>query len=282
MAKVNDVIVPEVFTKEVTERVKGKIRLSGLATEIGTLKNTNEGDSITFPCFKSIGEAELMEKGVSLTPETLNQTSLKKVVRHFGKSVKVFDHDEITAVGRFAENAAEQIATVIARGRDKDLAEDIKANAVLKISTPTKDTISEANLIQGFQLFGDEQDSSDFSAIVINSRLVPSFYQMEGFSDRKFAYNPINNGGEIVDGVIGTYRNIPIMMTDIGTYDTTAKECITFLVKKNALGIMPKKDFELELQRDGNMKATDVIGDTYSAQGLIDLTGCVIIRMTIA
>ena len=282
MAKINDVIVPEVFTDTITEKVKGKIRLSSLATEIGTLKNSNEGDSITFPCFKSIGEAELMEKGVALTPEVLNQTSLKKVVRHFGKSVKVYDHDEITAVGRFAENAADQIATVIARGKDKDLADDIKTNAVLKVTTDEADKITEDNLIEGFQLFGDEQDSSDFSAIVINSKLVPSFYNMEGFSDRKYAYNPTNNGNEIVDGVIGTYRNIPIMMTDIGTYDTTLKECVTFLVKKNALAIMPKQDFELEFQRDGNMKATDVIGDTYSAQGLVDLTGVVVIRKTIA
>lgn len=278
----NTIIIPEIYSNVLTERMQGIIKLSALADVIGELNGSQEGDSITFPQFSSIGEAELIKKGVEITTTELNQTSTKKEVKHYGKSVRVYDQDSIEALGRWIENAEMQQAKVFARAIDKELAEDIKANAILKSSTTQANTLTEEELIAGFQLFSDEQDNDDFAGIVINSRLAPSFYTMNGFIKSDVTYvNPEN--GKVVNGVIGYYRsNIPVIMSDLSTYDSTTNECITFIVKKGALAIIPKRDILIELDRQAKLKATDIVGDEFFACGLIDKAGVTLLRKTIA
>lgn len=278
----NEIIVPEIFGELTTEKMNGVIKLSTLADEIGVLKDSKEGDSISFPQFASIGEAELMTKGVPLKAEELNQTSTKKVVKHYGKATTIYDQDNITAIGRFVDNAIYQHSRIYGHAIDKDLADDILENAILKSSTTNGDSITEDELIAGFQLFGDEQDNDEFAGVVVNSRLLPSFYAMDGFiSSNKTYINPVN--GMIVNGVMGYYRgSIPVLISDLGTYDKTTNECITFIVKHHSLGVMPKRDILTELERLPKLKATDVVSDEFHACGLIDKTGVVILRKTIA
>lgn len=282
-ATLNTIIVPEVFAQMTTEKVEGNIKLSALADIIGTLSNSKEGDSITFPQFLSLSEAQLVTKGVPIDVEELNQKESKKEVKHIStKATRIYDEDNIESLGRFSDNAVEQHSKILARGLDYELAEDIKANAVLKSATAQADSLSEDELIAGFQLFGDEQDNDDISGILVNSRLAPSFYRMDGFVKSDITYtNPIN--GRIINGCIGYYRgSIPIFMSNVNTFDTTKNECITYIVKKHSLGIIPKTGIKTAFDREEKYFATDVISHEWFACGLIDKTGVVLLKKTIA
>lgn len=278
------IIVPEVYGELLTEKVKGNVRISAVADVIGTLSDfTEEGDSITFPKFSALTEAELLSRGAEINTEELKQTSTKKNVKHYAKGVSILDVDAKEGLGNFQQNAIEQQASIFARARDKEMVADIDANALLKQSCVMGDTITEAELIQALQLFGDDQDNSTFAGIFINSLLLPSFYAMEGFVNSNKTYSKMGNG-EILNGVVGYYRGtIPVVLTDCNTYDNATKECKTYIVKKHALGIKNKTDgVNIELDRVAKQKKTDIYADEMFACGLVQTDGVVILRKTIA
>lgn len=279
----NTIIVPDVYAQMTTEKVKGKIRISNMAVTLGELSG-NVGDTVKFPMFKALSDAELMEKGDKITTEELSQTSTSKKIMQYGKGVKVYDIDDLTALGQFIDNAQEQQARIFAKALDDEMVKDIDANVILKKATTQANAILESELIDAFQLFGDEQDNSEFSnaGIVVNSKLVPSFYAMDGFVSTSKTYAHTGNG-EIVNGVIGYFRgSIPVVVADTNTYDSTLKECKSYIIKNGALGIMPKRGLNVEESRDASTKSTDVYADMIFACGLIQLDGVAVVRKTIA
>lgn len=278
----NTIIVPDVYAQMTTEKVKGKIKIANMAVTLGELTG-NVGDTVTFPMFKALSDAELMAKGDKITLEELSQTSSGKKIMQYGKGVKVYDVDDLTALGNFIENASEQQARIFAKALDNEMVKDIDANAILKSSVTNAKAITEDELNLAFQNFGDEQDNDEFAGIVVNSLLVPSFYAMDGFVNATKTYNGVNGNGKVTNGIIGYFRgSIPICVADSNTYDSTLNECKTYIVKKGSLGIMPKRNVLIELDRDASTKSTDVYADMIFACGLIQKDGVVIVRKTIA
>lgn len=274
------IIVADVYANLVTEKVQGKVKISQLAETLGVLSG-NVGDTVTFPMFKALSDAVLMTKGDSITPEQLAQTSSSKSIMQYGKGVKVYDIEDLTALGRMLQNAAEQQSRIFARALDNEMVKDIDTNAILKSSTVGANEIAESELINGFQLFGDEQDNDEFAGIVINSLLAPSFYTMNGFIKSDVTYSKEGNG-IIRNGVIGFYRGtIPVILSDVNTYDSTKLECKSYIIKKGALGIMPKRNVLVEEQRHAETKSTDLYADYIFACGLIQKDGVAILRKTI-
>ena len=75
---------------------------------------------------------------------------------------------------------------------------------------------------------------------------------------------------------------IPVIICDNNTCDTDKKECKTYLVRKNALGVIWQKEITVEEEREGKLLATDLIASDLYAVKLMDTKGCVVLRKTIA
>lgn len=277
----NTIIVPDVYAQMTTEKVKGKIKIANMAVTLGELTG-NVGDTVTFPMFKALSDAELMAKGDSITLEELSQTSSGKKIVQYGKGVKVYDVDDLTALGSFIENASEQQARIFAKALDNEMVKDIDTNAILKSSVANAKAITELELNSAMQLYGDSQDNDEFAGIVVNSLLVPSFYAMDGFVNATKTYAKDGNG-KVENSVIGYFRgSIPVIVADSNTYDSTLNETKTYIIKKGSLGIMPKRNVLVELEREASTKSTNVYADMIFACGLIQKDGVVIVRKTIA
>ena len=276
----NAIIVPDVYASMVTEKVKGIVKISALARDLGDLSG-NVGDTITFPMFKALSDAELMTKGTAITPEELSQTSSGKKIVQYGKGVRVYDMDSLTALGNFIENGISQQARIMAHARDNEMVKDIDANVILKVATAGAKAITDDELMSGFSMFGDEQDNVDFAGIVVNSMLASNFYKMDSFIKADVTTSAMNNG-QVVNGCIGFYRGtIPVILSDVNTYDSVKAECKSYIIKKDALGIMPKRDILVEPDRKPDLKATDVYADYIFAVGLIIKDGVCVLRKTI-
>lgn len=277
------IIIPEIYTSMLTERIAGKVRISNYANDLGVLGDfSQEGDSITFPQFSALTEAELLARGAEITTEELKQTSTKKSVVHYAKGVSILDVDALEGKGNFLENAINQQADIFARARDKECVADIDANAILKSATVGATAITETELINALNLWGDDQDDESFDAIIINSRLLPSFYAMDGFVNSTKTYVQDSNG-VIKNGVVGFYRTIPVVLSNVGTFDSTKSECKSYILKKGALGKKDKKNgVEVETERKASFKRTDVFADEMFVIGLVDKSGVCIVRKTIA
>lgn len=277
-------IIPEVFSQITREKMLGKVKIANLATNLGYLQNTTVGDTITFPKFKWISDTETMVKGTPLTPDSLDQDSSQAKIKQEGKAVRIYDIDDLTALGNQKDEASSQMGIKFARTLDLELIGEC-ASAPYKVATAGDKAITAAELNSGINKFGDEQDTEDISGVVINSLLADSFYNMTEFVDKNKTYNQDGNG-IVRNGLIGYFRNIPVFLADhskgaIGTYDSVKNECVTYIIKKGALGYMEKRGIDIEESRQALLKATDIVGDYIYAVKRLDDTGIVVLRKTI-
>ena len=146
----------------------------------------------------------------------------------------------------------------------------------LKVKTASKTEITSEELNKGLQMYGDEQDVTDFHGILVNSLVASSFYKMPEFVKADYTYNGVNGNGIVHNNCIGTFRGIPVVMSDFNTYKDG--ECVTVIVKKHSLGKMPKRGVLCEAGK----KATAVYSDEIGALKLINNEGVVVLRNTIA
>lgn len=274
-------IKPLVYAPLVREKFEGQIKIAKMAMDLGYLENTTVGETVTFPKWKLLSDAIEVVKGTPIGTESLDQTSTTATIKQVApKGTLIYDIDNITALGNAINESASQHGKLIARKLDADLISEALTSP-LKSATATPTAITGAELLTAMTLYGDERDTADFAGIVINSLLLPSFIGMTEFVSTERTYTAQGNG--IVEGgVVGYFLGIPVVMTDKGTYDSIKNECITFIVKKNSLGYMTKRDINTEVERNASLKANTVFSDMIYAVKLIADDGIVVVRKTIA
>lgn len=277
-------IIPEVYASLTREKFEGKVKVANLATNLGYLSNTTVGDTVTFPKFKTLSDVEEMVKGTALVPDSLEQTSSQATIKQFGKATRIFDMDNITAFGNQVQEAATQHGILFARNLDLGLIEEALTSPLVE-GTANANAITATEIMKGLNLFGDERDTDDFAGIVVNSLLADSFYSMNEFVSREKTYTTDGNG-VVRNGVIGYFLNIPVYLADhskgeIGTYNSVTGGCQTFIIKKNSLAYMTKRDINIELEREAKLKATDVVADFIYATKLVNDNGVVVLKQTV-
>ncbi|CAK7015433.1 hypothetical protein [Tissierella sp.] len=264
------------YADMVREKFNGRVKVLQLATDLGNLENIGNGDTISFPKWSLIGDASEMTKGVALNPEELQSTEQTVKVKQVGKAVRVYDSENVTSIGNQLDEGSTQTAMVMARKLDADLIANLK-DAPFQSPVADGKKITSAEIETGLLNFGDERDIEDFAGIVINSLLIPSFYDMKEFTDATNTTTVAGNG-LISNGLLGYYRGIPVFISDKGTYDDVTTSCITFVIKKGAIGYKMAKDLDIELEREAKLKATDIVCDAIYATALVKDDGVVVLK----
>ena len=274
-------IKPNVYAELVREKFVGRVKVLQLASDLGNIPEfASHGETIVFPKWALISDASEMSKGTALVPEELQQTQATATVKQVGKAIRVFDSENLTAIGNQLDEGARQTSIVMARKIDTDLIAEMMTSD-LKSATANAKAITATELDNALQLYGDERDVDDFAGIIVNSLLIPSFMGMKEFVDAMNTTVTTGNG-LVRNGLLGFFRGIPVHVSDKGTYNATSNECITFIIKKNALGYKMKKNIDIELEREAKLKATDIVADMMYAVKLVADDGVVIVKKTIA
>lgn len=280
----NTLVIPELFSEAVNAKMEVSLRVGRLATDMTDLAEDIRtcGDTIHFPAFDRISDAATVVKGTPLVPEEVNMSDSIAKIKQVGKSVRIYDKDSIQVKGAMKDRMAEQMGEVMAKDVDKNLVDEMDTSAVYKVPTSGAEDITKIEIEAAFDCFGDDVDSANFAGILINHRLRSAFVNMDEFTSISKTYAKDGNG-VVEDGVVGYWLGvIPVIICDNNTYDTTAKECKTYLVRKNALGVIWQKEVTIEEEREGKLLATDLIASDLYAVKLMDTKGCVILRKTIA
>ena len=270
-----NLVVPEVFGALIREKAIGKSIMLGLANVSDTLVGT-AGDSVTFPKWNLLGDAQEMAEGDSINMEALTQSTQKVEIKQVGKGVTVLDRARLTSLGDPVEEAGVQIGDVIARKLDDDLITVAKTTPLTSPASGAT-TITANDLDDALNLFGDEQDADTFEGIVIHPKLKNSFLSMAEFVSTENA--TVEKGNGIVKrNILGTFRGIPVIMTTKGTYDSVTSKCQTLIIKKNALGLIYKREIFPEQQRDIEKKAWKLTADAMYAPALINDAGVILVQ----
>lgn len=271
-------IKPEIYSQIVTEKFKGKAILSNFAMDLGELSG-KVGDTVSFPVFNQIGSAKVLNKGDGIDEEELTQKETKATIKQMAApGVLIYDVDDLTALGNFVENGAMQQGTVLARGLDSDLFKEALTSK-LKVKTTNKNVLMADDLNRGFAMFGDEQNVEDMACIICHSIVASSFYNMPEFVKSDYIFNGKGNG-IVSHNCIGHFRGVPVFMSDKDTM--VDGECVTIIVKKNALAKMKKRGINIEDERQAKYKRTALYADYIYAVKLVNTEGVVVLRNTIA
>lgn len=279
------VVIPELFSEAINSKMETSLRIGKIAFDATELTpDIREcGDKVHFPSIDRISGAEVMTKGSELTPSELSMTDNEAEVKQVGKAVRIYDKDKVQVKGQVVDAMSEQIGEELARAVDADLVTEMDNSAVYKTAIADADNLTYTEMESGFDVFGDDVADSSFAGIIINSRLRSSIKNLEQFVKADYTYAKDKNGVMGEDGIIGYWNGIiPVIVCNNNTYDETLKESKTYIVKKNALGIIWQKEATIEEERESLKKATLLSADELYAVKLLNGKGVSILRKTIA
>lgn len=278
------VVIPELFSEAVNARMETSLRIGKVAFDATSIaENIKEcGDTIHFPVVDRIGKAVTMKKGDKLEAHDLSMTDNVAKVKMVGDAVKIYDIDKYQVKANLVDLFAEQLGDAMAEAVDSDLVNEMDNSAAYK--TPVADAVglSPWEVEAGFDVFGDDVADSSFAGIIINSRLRSGIKAFDQFTKIDRTYAKDGNGVVTEDGIIGYWNGIiPVIICNNNTFDETLKECKTYIVKKNALGIIWQKEANTEEERDSLYKRTILSADELYAVKLLNPKGVSILRKTI-
>lgn len=262
-----NVIVPEVYASLVREKIAGKCKVAQFLVNLGDLHG-KVGETLTMPKWAYIGDAKDWNINTPMDVTQMKQTSTQATIKAIqAPAVKVADYDNEVELGNAIEEASSQQALGVARKYDTD-AIACALESPLKYKLATKNTVTQDELIAMLGLYGDDRDSADFDAIVVHSAFAPSFYQMPMFVKKDLTMTADGNG-IAVNGIIGTFLNIPVVLSD-RLYDATNQEGFILMMKKNAISIIPKENPFAEASRDASLRQTTIYLSQFYAMALTD------------
>lgn len=276
MSTINtNVIVPDVYSALVREKITGKCKVAQFLVNLGELHG-KVGETLTMPKWGYIGDAKDWDINTPMDVTQMKQTSTTATIKAIqAPAVKVADYDSEVELGNAINEAAEQQAIAVGRKYDTDaIAEALKSP--LKYKLGAKNTVTQDEMIAILGLYGDDRDSADFDAIVISSLFAPSFYKMDMFTSRERTITKDGNG-IAVNGVIGEFLNIPVVLSD-RLYDTTNTEGFILVMKKNAISYIPKENPFAEAERNAGLRQTTIYLSQFYAMSLTDDTAIVVAK----
>lgn len=277
----NTLLKSEVITQMVNEKMKGKEKLMALAGDLGNLPNgVQAGDTFTMIKFKHLTEMVDLAKGGTIATEDIVSTKSSETIEHKAKGVKLLDIERETTIGgkSVLDMKIDDLSAIRVRAIEKSLGDKL-VKAPLKYAVASATSLLAVEINTALQTaFGDAQDTDEFAGIVVNSKVATSFYSMDEFVKADLTFTQ-NGNGIVRGGVIGTFRGIPVIMSDVTTY--VGGECVTYIIKKNAIGYKTVAG-EVEVSRNASQKATEIYDDVMFVTGITDDTGVVVLRKTIA
>ena len=271
----NQVIVPDVYSALVREKITGKCKVAQFLVNLGELHG-KVGETLTMPKWGYIGDAKDWDINTPMDVTQMKQTSTTATIKAIqAPAVKVADYDSEVELGNAINEAAEQQAIAVGRKYDTDaITEALKSP--LKYKLGAKNTVTQDEMIAILGLYGDDRDSADFDAIVISSLFAPSFYKMDMFTSRERKMTKDGNG-IAVNGIIGYFLDIPVVLSD-RLYDTTNTEGFILVMKKNAISYIPKENPFAETARDASLRQTTIYLSQFYAMSLTDDTAIVVAK----
>ena len=273
--------IPKVYKDAINEKLGVSLKFGLLANdltdEVSEIKEW--GDTVNFPKFKRVAKVGEITKGTAVVPSEVDMTENPSPVKHTGGSIRVYDRDAKQIKGKVQDNMVQQLVDAMDKDLDDALGAVALSKATKKSKTTSKTEITSDEIINAFALFGDDMDVDTFAGIAINSRLLPSFIKMAEFTSVDKTYQGVENG-IIRNGLVGYFMGIPVYLTNNNTW--VASECVTYIIKKGALGYARQKDVSLEIERESKLFADDLVVDSLYAVSVTDSDGIVLVRNTVA
>lgn len=250
------VFEPKVWSDHSMAHFDKKLVFGAFAITNDDLKNEGTGETVNFPFYKAIGEAEEPAEDESLTVDNLSDDSFSATVFEVGKAIgikkKAFKKSADKVAGVVAE-AQRQLGRVHAEKVDAKLNTEINLSTSFKpgfVGTSGQTTTIKRVLRAKVIAFGDKHDEAQ--VMFMHSF---QFLDMMEDSTAGFLKADANDPLAFVKGFSGRLLGMAIIVVDsvlknvagqVGSKDTFQA---TFH-KINSYGIMNKQEMEMDEDKD--------------------------------
>lgn len=245
---------PKVWQDHISAYFDRKLVYGAFALRDDTLTGS-PGDTVNFPYFKAIGDAQEPAEDEGLEVDNLEDDSFSCSVKEIGKAVGAKDKALIKSAARREQifnEAQSQIGRVMAEKVDKDLIAEINTVGNYTdgfTASVAADVLNVTNLnTMRIVAFGDKQDEAQ--VVFMHSLSLLSLLNDTGSGFLKAdATDPMFN----VPGFKGRLLGMAVVTVDTvpqGANVGGKKAYYAFAMKPNAYGIITKADLNPEQDRD--------------------------------
>lgn len=264
-------IVPDVFGDIVTAKFKGKLVVANFALTDTTLVG-NPGETIHFPKWNAITDAEDLTENVEMVPEQLSTSDDTATIKEVGKAVEITDTAQLTGIGDPIGEAGVQVGKVVARKIDADLITEGVTNCLSARKILATDTQAfHLKVADAKSLWGDEAE--DVAVLLVHSKLYTSLIK-----DANFISADKYPAGVLITGAIGTIYGVPVIITDRMPYDNGTGVATSMMLQQNALAYVTKRKPIVETGRNILKRTTLITTNVHYAAKLVDKNGIAIIE----
>lgn len=288
--KASDLIVPEVWGDAIMVTVTGKAVLLPLVDVDDNLVG-QPGDTVHFPKWNYIGDADDLTEGVAMTPVKMSMSDTFVSIKEAGKAIELTDTAVLTAIGQPNDQARVQLALSIARKIDKDIrtaAEYVHTNSgggdpiatTAPLSLSVNAPMSWAAYTAGIALLGDEYEPADIAGVVLSSS-----QHIQLLNDDKFISSESFGAGAVITrGMVGAVGSVAIyvsdrasVVADVDPGDGTVPGRKALIIKRGAISLKYKRRPIVEADRDILARTNLITTNVHYAVSRVDDRGVIVL-----
>ena len=274
MTKLANLINPQVLADYVDQKLIEKIVFAPLATIDDTLVG-NPGDTLEFPRYAYIGDADDLTEGSAMSCVSLNASTVSVKIKEAGKAVDITDTARLSAYGNPVDELGQQLVKSMASKQDKDFLASMGTGIASTMTFTAQASASTAavgvqDISDALELFGEDIDGK--KALIVPPRLYTKIRNVKDWAPAsEFA------AGALIRGAVGQIFGCDIIVSNRlrSTTLNTGLDENAWIVKPGALRLVLKRNALVESDRD-ILKRTNVYTITkhyvtyvYNQAGLI-------------
>lgn len=267
LTKLADLVNPQVLAPIVSYEFKNAMRFTPLASIDNTLTGT-AGNTLTFPAFTYIGDAQDVAEGAPIPLDKLGTSTTSATVKKAAKGTEITDEAVLSGYGDPVGESTKQLGLSIANKVDNDIL------AAALTATQSVDFVATSDMVQSaLTAFATNSDDDDSPVVAVMS-------PADAAALRKAARNE-GTGSEVSANALVNGTKFEVLGVQIiESNKVTAGQAIFIKVNATspAIKLIMKKSASVETDRNIINKTTVLTADEHYVAYLYDPTKVVVAK----
>lgn len=267
-----NLINPQVIADFIETKLVDNMVFAPLATIDYTLEG-KAGDTISYPAYAYIGDAEVLGEASTLSVSTLTASMVSVQVHKIAKGVELTDEAILSGLGDPVGEAVSQITLALASKVDNEMLATMGTGVASTMTYQTSASTvapSDTDITDALELFGEDIDGTK---VVVVPPAVYTKMRKTGKDNGNWIPASELSAEIAIKGTVGEYQGCQVMVSN--KLKTSGN---IFIVKPNALRLILKRGALVETDRD-ILKFCDVLtGSMHFATYVYNQSGLILIK----